>query len=99
MRRRWSRVRGPDRDDTNRPRSSPTAGRLAAGPSEALEAMRLEEAPDRVGDLAVALLADDEAVVGVRSERFVLGAEPLGEALGIRLRHDPIQPAADHESR
>ena len=50
------------------------------------EPVRLEEAPDRLGDLLVALLADDQAVVGVRPERLVLRAEPLGEPLRRRLR-------------
>ena len=57
--------------------------------------MRLEEYPDRLRDLLVALLPDDQAVVGVRAEGLVLRAEPLGEPLRVRLRDLLVEPAAD----
>src|SRR6266550_6231136 len=87
----------PDRDDTNRPGSSPTP----PGPMTRnhLQPVRLEEPPDRLGDLLMALLADDEPVMRVRSERLVLRAEPLGQPLGCLLRDEPVQTGADHEPR
>jgi len=38
----------------------------------------------------MALLAKDEAVMGMGAERLVLRAEPLGQPLGGFLRHDPV---------
>ena len=42
-------------------------------------------AADRLGDLLVAALADDQAVVRVRAERLVVRVEPLGQPLRRRL--------------
>ena len=47
----------------------------------------------------MALLADDQAVVRVRPERFVRGTEPVRDPLGHRFGHRPIQPGADDEPR
>ncbi len=69
--RRRRRVRRAGRHDTSGP------------PAARLQPVRLEEHPDRVGDLQVALLAEDQAVVGVRPERLVVGIEPVGQALRV----------------
>ena len=64
-----------------------------------LQAVRLQERPDPLGHLLVALLAGDEAEVRVRAERLVLGVQPLGEALGVVQADDPVQAAADDQAR
>ena len=48
-----------------------------------LEAMDLEEGAHGFGDLLVAVLALDQAVVGVGAERLELRIEPLGQPLGV----------------
>src|SRR6476469_7296807 len=66
----------PDRDDSNGPRSSPPGdgtGRGLPARPPGLQAVDLQEATDRVRDLLVALLADDQPVVRMRPERLVLG--------------------------
>ena len=55
----------------------------------------LQERPDDVRDLFVAVLADDQAVMGVRPERVILGAQPLGQALALRAREHPVDAGAD----
>ena len=57
--------------------------RLAKWLAPGLEPVVLEERADGVGDLLVAVLADDQAVVRVGAERLVLGAQPLGQALAV----------------
>jgi|SRR6478735_6568403 len=47
-------------------------------PSRPLEAMRLEEVPERLGDLLIARLAVDQPVMGMGTERFELRVEPFG---------------------
>ena len=64
--------RGPHQTDAGGPARRP-----------ALQAVRLEEAADRIGDLLEAALADDQAVMRVRRERLVAGVEPLGEPLRV----------------
>jgi hypothetical protein len=51
----------------------------------ASEPMVLEEEPDRLGHLLEAVLADDQAVVRVRTKRLVVGAQPLGQPLAVGL--------------
>src|SRR5688572_32101153 len=50
-------------------------------PCGASEAVRLEEHPDRLGDLLMTLLAGHEAEMRVRPKGLVLCAEPLGQPL------------------
>ena len=45
-----------------------------------LQPVRVEEGPNRIGDLLEAVFADDEAVVGVCRERLVAGVKPLRES-------------------
>jgi hypothetical protein len=61
--------------------------------------MRLEEAADRLGDLLMAALANDQAVVRMRPERLVLGVEPRRHALGQGLGDGPIEARADDQAR
>ena len=55
-----------------------------------LEPVVLQERADGVGDLLVALLADDQAVVGVRTERLVLRAQPLRQPLAVGSGNMPV---------
>ena len=50
------------------------------------EPVALQERPERLGDLQVAMLTEDETVVGVGSERLVRSVEPLGKALDAGLQ-------------
>jgi len=82
---------GRRRHGPGRPRHGP--GRLRR-PSEAV---RLEERPDRLGDLLVALLTNHEAVVGVGPERFVVGAKPFRKTLRGLLRDRKVEPRSDDQ--
>ena len=64
-----------------------------------LQAVRLEEGPQGLGHLEVALLAEHEAVVRVRAERLVRRIKPLGEALDAGLRNVEVETAADDQPR
>src|SRR6266542_2733279 len=75
------RCPGPlDECGTNAGRDPPRQGGILPA-DRGLEPVRLEKAADRVGDLAVALLAEDEPVVGMCAERLELGIEPGRETL------------------
>ena len=83
------------RDDT----SDRAVRANAAGPPgpRRLQPVRLEEGPDRLGDLEVARLADDQAVVRVGPERLVRRVEPVGQPLAVGLRDLPVEPGPDDE--
>src|SRR4051794_14723885 len=87
------RLPGPT-DDTNRPADAPRPGR-----ARTLEPVELEEAADRVGDLLVALLADHEAVVRMRSERLERRAQPLRQPLRRLDRDLAVERGPDDELR
>src|SRR6187549_648256 len=87
------RLPGPT-DDTNRPADAPWPRR-----ARTLEPVELEEAADGVGDLLVALLADHEAVVGMRPERLERRAQPLRQPLGPLDRDLAVECRADDELR
>ena len=77
---------------TGRPPRTVGARRHPAG-GGASEPVVFQELADRVGDLLVAVLAEDEAVMGVRAERLVPGAQPLGEPVDLRLGDIAVEPA------
>ena len=60
--------------------------------------MELEEGADRLGDLAMALVAGYEAIVGVGTERLVRGTEPLRQAFRRRLWDVPVEACTDDEA-
>src|SRR6478735_2642830 len=75
------------------------ATRWARRRRPALEPVDLEEATNRVGDLLVAVLADDQAEMRVRRERLVARIEPLGEPLRLGQGDRPVEPGSDDEAR
>ena len=80
----WRDVAAGRDDSSDRLAGNAQASRRHRAVGPELQPVRLQERPDRVGDLLVALLADDQAVVRMRAERLVLGAEPVGQPLARR---------------
>src|SRR5438552_361448 len=63
----------------------------------ALELVCLEEYPNCIRHLRVAVLAKDQPVVRVRSEGLVLRAEPVCQSLAARFGHLAVQSPTDDE--